>query len=521
VVIQKTFRGFKEDSRINRAVISITLLLIVLFFLNLIVNSYNVYQTAWGVFGRNNGVISYVALMVIFLAAMRVSHSDLNLVLRIFRMCGNMVLVYALIQMLDLDPFDWTGEGPFSTLGNLNFSAAFLAIHASYLIALAFLEETTAWHTRSWFAIIAIVDMFVVWKTTSIQGLGIFGITVVLLLIRKFTLNRNKFAIPAILVSFSSGFVVFLGSFGVGPLKILRQETMLFRLDYWSAGISMLRSNPIVGIGMDSYGNYYREYRNEVAANRNYFDRVTNTAHNIPIDVAAGAGVVAGILYLSILLIFGFFALRAVINSKKNIDLYLALMAIGFIFQQFVSINQIGLATWGWILLGLFMSSSREEALSNIPRGSVAIHKDSFISKQKTNNKSIRPNSSRKFYGFLYPGLGFFLGVSLVWAPMSADLKFYSAVRSSDIKLQAEIARGLGGNQFLMENALKSAVAKNDPALIEDLATELVDKYSRSYFGWQVLAGLITRSQEDRLRALEELRKLDPLNTEIPAEPLG
>jgi O-antigen ligase len=397
VVAQKTFRGFKEDSRLNRVVIAVTLFLIALFFLNLIVNSDNLYQTAWGVFGRNNGVISYVVLMVIFLAAMRVSHSDLNLVLRIFRMCGNIVLIYALIQILDLDPFDWTGEGPFSTLGNLNFSAAFLAIHASYLTALAFLEETAAWHTRSWFAIVAIVDMFVVWKTTSIQGLGIFGITVVLLLIRKLTLNRNKFVIPAILVSFSSGFVVFLGSFGVGPLKVLRQETMLFRLDYWSAGISMLRSNPVVGIGMDSYGNYYREYRNEVAANRNYFDRVTNTAHNIPIDVAAGAGIVAGVIYLSILLFFGFLALRAVVSSKKNLELYLALMAIGFIFQQFVSINQIGLAAWGWILLGLFMSSSREETLSKKSPRSVAIPSDSLISKQIANNNSIRPNSSRKF----------------------------------------------------------------------------------------------------------------------------
>jgi hypothetical protein len=214
-------------------------------------------------------------------------------------------------------------------------------------------------------------------------------------------------------------------------------------------------------------------------------------------------------------------ALRAVVSSKKNLELYLALMAIGFIFQQFVSINQIGLAAWGWILLGLFMSSSREEALSKKSPRSVAIPSDSLISKQIANNNSIRPNSSRKFYGFLYPGLGLILGVSLVSTPMSADMRFYSAVRSSDIKLQAEIARGFGGNQFLMENALKAAVAKNDPVLIEDLATELVEKYSRSYYGWQVLAGLITRSRDDRLSALEELRKLDPFNTEIPAEPLG
>jgi hypothetical protein len=61
VVAQKTFRGFKEDSRLNRVVIAVTLFLIALFFLNLIVNSDNLYQTAWGVFGRNNGFDGYLS----------------------------------------------------------------------------------------------------------------------------------------------------------------------------------------------------------------------------------------------------------------------------------------------------------------------------------------------------------------------------------------------------------------------------------------------------------------------------
>lgn len=521
VVVSKNFRGFRHDSKLNRFIVLITLALILIFFINLIINLENLSETAWGVFGRNNGVISYVALMVFFLAALRVSNEHIPLLLRTFRICGNIVLMYALIQIMGLDPFDWTGEGPFSTLGNLNFSAAFLAIHASYLIALALLDVASPWHTRAWFGIVAVVDMFVVWNTTSIQGLGIFGITIVLMAIRKLTLRNFNLLFPAVVVSLTAGAVVFLGSFGVGPLKLLRQETMLFRLDYWSAGISMLIKNPIFGIGMDSYGNYYREYRNEVAANRNYFDRITNTAHNIPIDVAAGAGVAAGLIYLTILLILIFLAMKIIFKSKRNTEIYISLLAIGFIFQQFVSINQIGLAAWGWILLGLLLSSIRSSGNEDSETITADSQRNHPSQKLRSKAQFSSAGASMPLFAYLFPALGFVLGVSLVAGPMSTDIRFLHAVRSGDVELQAGIARGFGGNQFLMENSLKAAVEKNDPMLIDNLATEVVERYPRSYYGWQVLAGLITRSREDRLEALAELKRLDPLNTEIPSEPLG
>lgn len=520
VTIKNNFHGFKKDSEVSRLIVILAFALILIFFVNLLLNLNNVYQTAWGVFGRNNGVISYVALLVIFLAALRVPYTNVPTMLRIFRICGNLVLCYGLIQVMGLDPINWTGEGPFSTLGNLNFSAAFLAIHASYLISLAFLEDHSPWHTRIWFGLVACLDVFVVWNTTSIQGLGIVAIAIILLTSRKIRFRKRKLFVPFLTLAVGSGLLVFLGSFGFGPLGSLRQETMLFRVDYWTAGISMIRSNPIFGIGMDSYGNYYREYRNLAAANRNYFDRVTNTSHNIPIDIAVGAGIAAGLCYFILLLFLSSIALKLLFNSNRKLDIYLSIMSIGFISQQFVSINQIGIATWGWILLGLLANAQEKHKVEDSRKIELGLSRKTSIQKSRSKEVLARANVMRPTWSRFVLATFPIIGTILIFGPMSADLNFNSAVKSGDVQRQAKISSGFGGNQFLMESALKSAVASNDANKVNEIASMLVTKYPRSYYGWQVRAGLVTLSREERASALAELRELDPLNLDIPNEPL-
>jgi len=68
------------------------------------------------------------------------------------------------------------------------------------------------------------------------------------------------------------------------------------------AGIAMLLNNPLTGVGIDSYDDWYRAERGIISALRTSLTRTANSAHNISIDIAAGGGFP---LLISHLLIIG------------------------------------------------------------------------------------------------------------------------------------------------------------------------------------------------------------------------
>jgi len=515
-LLKRIFNSKGMHIGIREKILAIGVTFLVLIVVNVLLNLEIIVEVLFGVFGRNNGAISYIALLIVFLSAMFVSSTQITSITRIFAITGNIVLGYAIVQLMGLDPIDWTGEGPFSTLGNLNFSAAFMAMHASLLFVQVFLVPRNAWHTRIWFSLVLIVELFVIWETTSIQGLAMVAIVSILLLIRSAAKRRVFLLYPLLGTSFLVGIISILGSLGFGPLSMLRQDTMLFRLDYWTTGISIAMSKPLFGIGMDAYGNFYREYRNEAAATRNYFDRTANTAHNIPIDVAAGAGIFAGICFLALLMIPAYLSLKAILFSSDINQVSISAVSLGFVFQQFVSINQIGTAVWGWIFLGLVINAHSASQLPGAPENQV-LRK----SKGATLTGIKKRADGKAFASLLLQVISVALGLTLALIPLLADANFSKAVRSEDRQGQWQVATGLGGNQYLMEFALKSSVAANNPSEIFDRAMELTKRYPRSYYGWSVRAGLVTNSNEDRQRALDYLRLLDPLNTDIPKTPIS
>ena len=77
-----------------------------------------------------------------------------------------------------------------------------------------------------------------------------------------------------------------LGVFNLGPLaRILYKSSITFRGEYWQAGMNMAKDNFFFGLGPDSYGLYYREFRNESATRIPGLNVTTDTAHNVLIDI--------------------------------------------------------------------------------------------------------------------------------------------------------------------------------------------------------------------------------------------
>ena len=154
----------------------------------------------------------------------------------------------------------------------------------------------------------------------------------------------------------------------IGPLQeLLYKRSVSVRGYYWRAGIEMFQQNPLMGVGMDRYGAYFNEYR-EVGYPLAYgFDITSSNAHNTFIQFFATGGFFLGITYL---VLNGFILWRGITGVRKftgnNRVLITGLLSawVAFHSQSLISIDNIGVSIWGWVLGGsiIGLSTSNRES---------------------------------------------------------------------------------------------------------------------------------------------------------------
>jgi O-antigen ligase len=172
--------------------------------------------------------------------------------------------------------------------------------------------------------------------------------------------RKSKFAgIFSLGISISLMILGLLGTLQKGVLSsLLFQESLSFRGDYWRAGISMFKANWPTGVGLDSYGDYYRFYRDDAAAGRRGLSTLSNSAHNIFIDLASTGGILLLISYSFLLILVTTYVVKFMRARKESDFSFQALVVIWLAFnlQTLISINVSSLAIWGWISGGLIIS---------------------------------------------------------------------------------------------------------------------------------------------------------------------
>jgi tetratricopeptide (TPR) repeat protein len=127
----------------------------------------------------------------------------------------------------------------------------------------------------------------------------------------------------------------------------------------------MFKQNPLFGVGMDRYGAYFKQFREVGYPLTHGFELTSTNAHNTFIQLFATGGIFLGLSYL---ILNGYIVKRAIVGMKKltgSSRLYMASIFsawIAFQAQSLVSIDNIGISIWGWVLggsiIGLSVSSS-------------------------------------------------------------------------------------------------------------------------------------------------------------------
>jgi hypothetical protein len=251
-----------------------------------------------------------------------------------------------------------------STLGNPNFAAAVMAVMGVISFSSIFNFDFKL-SSRIFAVILVIMLVFAIYRSNARQGLlsialgsGVFFII--------WIWDKNKKLGIATLIS---GFIVMtfsvLGMLQVGPLQqYLYKSSVSVRGYYWRAGLEMLSNHPFFGVGIDRYGSYFKQYREAEYPLNIDFQLTSSNAHNTFIQFFATGGVFLGITYLILNLYVLYRAIVGIKSLGGNKKLYLVGIFsawISFHAQSLVSIDNIGISIWGWVLAGAIIGLSLSE----------------------------------------------------------------------------------------------------------------------------------------------------------------
>ena len=323
-----------------------------------------VQQQLYGTSGRNLGFLHYLFLTTILLGVSLIRTANrVHLFLLTLSLTGIFEAAYSLLQLSGLDPISWKNPDrwTFGTFGNPNFLSSFLAL--STLSSIYFAIKYKGLTLRVYFVLSSIFQFVIILWSNSSQGILLVGLGVYLIA-QFYAFDKSRILGFALLVC--GIFVILISLLGIlqkGPLvKFLYQESVTFRGDYWRAGISMFKNNWVNGVGLDSFGDHYRQYRDVTAANRRGLDVVSNSAHNLLIDFAATGGALLLISYVGLQIIVLTLIIARLRNRNVQNFEYRILIILWTLFniQTFISINVPSIAIWGWLISGLILSASKE-----------------------------------------------------------------------------------------------------------------------------------------------------------------
>ena len=498
---------FFKDKK-NRWVVAVTGLFVIQLILVLAIDSRDFSSKFYGTTGRNTGFIAYLALSLLFISS-AVSASKVLLKKYTIALVstGVILAVYGLLQFRGFDFYEFDlgiGTKVFGSFGNSNFQSAFMGISVSASLTLVLFSKLRI-YLKTGLLLLTFLSIYNI-SVSSQQGYLNFaaGITVACIL---YFISSKKLILAwvTIVAGTFATVLVGLGILNLGPLaENLYKSSLQARGFYWRAAINMMNHNPLFGVGMDGYGDWYRRDRpaNYFSSN---FSSVSDSAHSIPLDIGSNGGYPLFFAYLFIVALVVFSIVRLMKRSSDFDVLFTTIVAawVAYQAQSLISINQLGLGVWGWSLSGLIIGyelNTRTEDLVNVNKGKRLVK----IPSQKISSLAVVST-------FVMTSIG----IAIASPPYLAANRFYKALQSGDANIIQPAAylkpydkfRFIYVAQILQTNLLedKSITVLRDASKI----------YPDSFEIWQRWSVIPSASPADIARAKAEMKRLDPFNPDL------
>lgn len=348
--------------------------LMVFNFIGLIstLTSQNIFTGIFGENQRRNGFLAYLALSLLFLVISQfMQKENLGFLFNTIFFTSILIGTYSFLQTIGLDFFKWNNpyNSIIATVGNPNFAAAIMAVFAVLVLGILFNKRSQILVRLMSLPILFLLILDIK-LSNSRQGLIAFaiGLMIMVLILIYF---RNKHLGNFLSLAFGLFSIVgILGMLKIGPMaQFLYKESVSLRGYYWRAGFEMFKDHPFFGVGLDNYGTYFKQYR-EASYPIKYGYEITSTnAHNVPIQLFATGGFVYGAIYLVLLVFIFIRGIKAIKNSPENYRIQIVSVFsawIAFQSQSLISIDNLGISIWGWVLGGVLVACSFDKSEFNI-----------------------------------------------------------------------------------------------------------------------------------------------------------
>ena len=468
----------------------------------------------FGAYGRNTGFLTYVLLLLVTLsAALFRSEKSFSLIVQGLLLAAGLNVLYCGWVLAFGDFISW--QNPYGnilgTFGNPDFISAFLGISITAAMAILFRPGLELKY-RVAIGLFSLLAFYEIVKSHAIQGRAV---TVAGLFVVGFFVLRSKFKsglaqIGYLTIGALGGGLALAGALQIGPLtKYIYKTSVSLRGQYWLAGINMGKENPVTGVGMDSYGNNYRIYRDAHALVLPGKTTVSNAAHNVVVDFFASGGWPLLLSYLA-LTTLGVIAIFRVASRKKSYDATFVALAGAWLcyeLQSVISINQVGLAVWGWLLTGALIGYERSTRENNATSESSHTGRGT---KSKAKPQVISPG--------LIAGLGGLVGLLIAVPPLASDMAWASATKTGNYN---EVAKSLLPSYLHPQTSYRyvGAVALFEQSKLFDQAHELAltaIKFDPENFdSWNALYQISKSTPEEKAHAIQNMKRLDPLNPDV------
>jgi O-antigen ligase len=473
------------------------------------------YTAIFGEYHRNNGFLSYLAMIILMVAGSLVFNLEsASRYFIFFGFAGLLLTCYGILQGLGADPVGWKIDyNPYiTTLGNPNFTSGFLGLSSIAILYLVLSAKNR--NHRFGYGIGLLASFYILWRSGSIQGVFGFLIGATVIILVKLWLINKRYGHIGIVAAFLAGAPVALAVLNIGPLASkLYQGTLRNRFDYWNAAIGMFKDHPIFGVGIDRFGEYYREY---AVQNQVVQGQITDNAHSVYMQLLATGGITLFIPYMLVVFYITFLGLKSLIQfqgeDKFKVSALLGIW-LGTIAVNFVTVDNLGVGVWFWITGGVLVAvSSKDQDKKTFDKA----QKD-----KKINNKTTKSLNTESLFPVTY--VASFILMVLVLVLLVPVLG-----KSSTLYNLKNNASAFSTQSYVSELVSESQSARNDPQYLVQLANLALTQnavneafamiaqinkvdirsYNGNYFAAFALEALNRRSEAIKYR--ERLKELDP-----------
>ena len=492
--------------------LSLILVFLLMMFISVFTSANSFERGLYGAFGRNTGFLSFLSLGILFtIAAQLRNRESFELLRRVFLIAGVLNIIYCLAAIAGYDIFAWSNpyDAVLGTFGNPNFIGSFMGMLAGAIFIQTLRSDITVYF-RFGFGILFLASFVVIYFADALQGLLVaaFGVSFSVYFYIRFGLKKILISRLYLAGLVFSGFVALLGILQKGPLAAyLYKPSVSFRGDYWKTGISMGKSNPITGIGIDSYGIYFRTFRSLKSTISPGVETTTDASHNVIIDFFAGSGAIAAITYIALTIFVAVVSIRHFRKLDYFDPLFFSLFMVwsGYQLQSLISINQLGLAVWGWSFGGALIGYVSSQSTS--PEGRDKSKSSQTKKSKQVSTELLPPSTLLKVIALGVTGL------LIALPPFVADAKMRKFLSGKGTPEGIyKLAESWPRDSIRLNKSIIVLANNNNLEEAKSLAAFGTTVFPNDFASWSALYELSPEGSTEKSTYKKKLHEIDPFN---------